>query len=63
VRVLVTVAEIRENIGEMLAATVAPPIPRRVELQSGAYLDYSYHCTVIVVIRYAPYAIFERGRF
>jgi hypothetical protein len=39
------------------------PMPRRVELVSGAYLDYYYHCTVIVVSWYAPCGDLRGGAF
>jgi hypothetical protein len=38
-------------------------MPRRVELVSGAYLDYYYYCTVIVVSWYAPNGDLRRGTF
>jgi hypothetical protein len=48
---------------KLLAATVALAMPRCVELLSGAYLDYYYHCTVIVVSWYAPYGDLRGGAF
>ena len=38
-------------------------MPRRVELLSGAYLDYYYHCTVIVVSWYVPNGDLRGGAF
>jgi hypothetical protein len=36
---------------------------RRVELLSGAYLDYYYHCTVMVVSWYVPNGDLRGGAF
>jgi hypothetical protein len=39
------------------------PMSRCVELLSGAYLDYYYHCTVIVVSWYVPNGDLRGGAF
>ena len=46
-----------------MCSTAAPRCPDVWISVSGAYLDYYYHCTVIVVSRYAPYSDFRGGAF
>ena len=57
---LMSVAACRENHWKDARRDRRIPIPRRGELQSGGYLDYSDHCTVIGVIRYPPIMSFSR---